>query len=163
MSVGEVPAFARVVCGNIRDLPAESPFETILYIDVLEHIEDDRGELEQAALRLAPGGHLVVLAPAYQTLFSDFDAAIGHHRRYSRDALIALAPPQTKLARAFYLDSVGVLLSIANRFLLRRSMPTAASIALWDRAIVPLSRLFDRLVGFNVGRSVVIVWSKAPL
>ena len=64
----------------------------MLYIDVLEHIEHDLDELARAASHLAPGGHLVVLAPAHQALFSDFDRAIGHYRRYNRAGLQKLAP-----------------------------------------------------------------------
>jgi SAM-dependent methyltransferase len=160
IAIGELPGKARAICGIMRDLPPTPDFDTVLYIDVLEHIEDDRGEVEQAIQRLSPRGHLIILSPAYQALFSAFDAAIGHHRRYSRRSLLALAPPQAKLVKAFYLDSLGVLPSMANRFLLRQSMPTPASITFWDRAIVPLSRFIDPLIGFNAGRSVVAVWSK---
>ena len=46
-------------------LPAEAKFDAILYIDVLEHIEDDRAEMARAAARLKPGGALIVLAPAH--------------------------------------------------------------------------------------------------
>jgi 2-polyprenyl-3-methyl-5-hydroxy-6-metoxy-1,4-benzoquinol methylase len=47
-------------------------FDTILYIDVLEHIEDDQSELAQAVRFLRPGGRLIVLAPAYQALYSPY-------------------------------------------------------------------------------------------
>jgi SAM-dependent methyltransferase len=157
---GKLPGRHQVVCGVLEDLPATSVFDTILYIDVLEHIEDDRGEVKQALQRLSTGGHLIVLAPAYQTLFSAFDQSIGHHRRYSRRRLLDLVPVEAQPVAAYYLDSVGVVLSAANRFLLRQAMPTPASIALWDKAVVPLSRFVDPLLGFNAGRSVVVVWSK---
>ena len=58
-----------VQVGTLRDVAAQR-FDTILYIDVLEHIEDDAGELQQAAELLRPGGRIVVLAPAHQSLFS---------------------------------------------------------------------------------------------
>ena len=57
--------------------PADERFDTILYIDVLEHIDDDLGELARSATHLRPGGHLIVLAPAHQALYSPFDKAIG--------------------------------------------------------------------------------------
>ena len=73
---------SRIVTGTLSAIEPTEQFETILYIDVLEHIEDDASELARAASHLAFGGNLVVLVPAHQFLFSAFDAAIGHYRRY---------------------------------------------------------------------------------
>ena len=146
--------------GTIRSLEATPGFDTILYIDVLEHIEDDRGELEQAARRLRPGGRLCVLSPALGWLFSEFDARIGHYRRYHRAALVALTPPQTRLRLVRYLDCVGLAASLANRFLLRSPMPSRSQIGVWDRLMVPLSRLLDWLLRYRVGKSIVAVWER---
>jgi len=151
---------ARHSHGTIRSLEASSRFDTILYIDVLEHIEDDRGELEQAARRLRPGATLCVVSPALSWLFSEFDARIGHHRRYDRATLVALTPPQTRLRRVRYLDSVGLGASLANRLLLRSSTPTRSQIIFWDRLLVPLSRPVDWLLRYSVGRSILAVWER---
>jgi SAM-dependent methyltransferase len=110
ISDGQLPPGTRLACGVLRDLPDEHAFDTIVYIDVLEHIADDRGELAEAVHRLRAGGHLIVLAPAYQQLFSPFDAAIGHHRRYDRRHLLATAPSDMRCLAAYYLDSLGLLL-----------------------------------------------------
>jgi len=88
--------------GTVADLTAGERFDAILYIDVLEHIEDDRGELSRAAARLKPGGHLVVLSPAHNWLFSRFDASIGHYRRYNKKTLLAAAPRGLTLKRTVY-------------------------------------------------------------
>jgi hypothetical protein len=145
---------------RLRDLPADEVFDTILYIDVLEHIEDDRSETARAAAHLAPGGRLVVLAPAYAWLFSPFDAAIVHYRRYTRATLYQVAPPGLVREAAFYLDMVGLASSAANRVLLGASMPTRAQILFWDRVLVRASRLVDPLLGRRAGRSVVVVWRR---
>lgn len=157
---GELPRDTRVLCGLLRDLPADQCFDSIIYIDVLEHIEDDRKQMAEAAERLRPGGHLVILSPAYQFVFSPFDAAIGHHRRYDRRSLLALTPLSLRPDRMFYLDSLGLGLSLVNRFLFRQSAPTPAAIRTWDAGIVPLSRLLDPLLGFRFGRSIIGVWTK---
>jgi SAM-dependent methyltransferase len=157
---GELPAGTRAVCGILRDLPADLRFDSIVYIDVLEHIEDDRGQLVEAAARLNAGGSLIVLSPAYQFVFSPFDAAIGHFRRYDRHSLLALTPASLQPVRTFYLDSLGLLLSLANRLLLRSPMPSATAIRTWDSAVVPLSRLIDPILRFSTGRSIVAIWSK---
>lgn len=155
---GAVPV--EVQAGTLADLAPERRFDAILYVDVLEHIQDDRGELERAAARLAPGGRLVVLAPAHQALYSEFDRAIGHFRRYDRRTLLALAPPGTERIHAAYLDSAGWLASLANRLLLRRALPTPAQIRTWDGFLVPLSGVLDRLLLGRFGKSVLVVWRR---
>jgi SAM-dependent methyltransferase len=148
------------VCGTLETLAGQQ-FDTIIYIDVLEHIDNDREELNRAASHLRPGGHLTVLSPAHQRLFSPFDAAIGHFRRYNRRMLRALSPPGLRLERVRYLDCAGLILSAANMLLLRQSMPTKAQLRIWDRWIVPISRVFDRLFLYSVGKTIIAVWAKA--
>lgn len=106
------------------------------------------------------GGHLVVLAPAHQMLFTAFDSAIGHFRRYNREALLALTPNGLIPQKAVYLDSVGLLASLGNRFVLRSATPKASQIRLWDNFMVPLSRFIDPLTGYGFGKSVVTVWRR---
>lgn len=157
---GELGDKAQAINGTLHDIPAGTVFDTVMYIDVVEHIADDRGELARAVTHLRPGGRLVVLAPAFNFLFSPFDAAIGHYRRYDARSLTALAPPGCTVERRFYLDSVGFLASAANRFLMRQAMPTRGQIAVWDRLMVPLSRWLDPLVGRWLGKSIVVIWRK---
>jgi SAM-dependent methyltransferase len=160
IATGALPDACRVVDGTIESIPDGAGFDTILYMDVLEHIADDRAELCHAAARLAPAGRLAVLAPAHQFLFSPFDAAVGHHRRYNAASLRALSPPGLRLECCRTLDSVGFFASLANRVLLRSAQPTAGQIGFWDGKLVPLSRLVDPATGFSVGKSVLIVWSR---
>jgi len=147
------------VCGTLASLSGQE-FDTIIYIDVLEHIDNDREELNQAASHLRPGGHLIVLAPAHQRLFSPFDAAIGHFRRYNRPMLRSISPPSLRLEQLIYLDSAGLLLSIANLLFLRKSMPTKAQLRIWDRLVVPVSRVLDRYLFNSVGKSIVGIWRR---
>jgi hypothetical protein len=100
------------------------------------------------------------LAPAHQWLFTPFDQAIGHYRRYTRPMLAALTPESLEIRRLIYMDSVGLAASLANRLLLRQSMPTPRQIAVWDKLMVRLSRVVDPLIGRNFGKSVVAVWRK---
>ncbi|HMA52140.1 MAG TPA: class I SAM-dependent methyltransferase [Magnetospirillaceae bacterium] len=153
-----LPSCCRVAVGDMSALEGDERFDTVLYIDVLEHIADDRAELERAAARLRPGGRLIVLAPAHQWLYSPFDKAVGHHRRYTLAALQRLTPPGVTVESARYLDSVGLLASAANRFLLKASMPTPAQIRLWDDRMVPVSRHIDRLLGHALGKTALMVW-----
>ncbi len=154
------PRRYEVVCGPLQCLKASPQFDTIVYLDVLEHIENDREELDAAAILLRAGGRLIVLSPAHQCLFSPFDAAIGHCRRYDRRMLRSISPAGLRLEQLWYLDSVGLLLSFANRQFLRQSMPTNAQLRFWDRYIVPVSRVLDRCLFGSVGKSIVGIWRR---
>lgn len=160
ISTQQLPGCCRAVSGTLATLPAEPQFDSVIYIDVLEHIADDRAEAERAAQSLKPGGHLIVLGPAHQWLYTPFDKAIGHYRRYSRPSLKAAIPAELSCLSLRYLDCVGLLASLANRLLLRQSMPTRQQIGLWDRAMVPLSQKLDPLLGYGVGKSVLGIWRK---
>ena len=149
-----------VIVGTITDVDPKPQFSTILYIDVLEHIEKDSDELGQAMLRLKPGGFLVVLSPAHSWLFSDFDRNIGHFRRYTKKDLRAIEIEGLRLHRLRYLDSCGLIASASNRLFLRQSMPSLAQIKFWDKFLVPPSRLLDPLLIYAVGKSVLGVWQK---
>ncbi len=80
-----------VVHGGIRDVPAAvGSFDAVVYVDVMEHIEDDRSEVLAATGRLKPGGVLIIGGPAHSWLYSPFDRAIGHYRRYDRRSVETL-------------------------------------------------------------------------
>jgi hypothetical protein len=149
----------RVVVGTTATAELTS-YDSILYIDVLEHIEDDRGELVRAAAHLRENGYLVVLCPAHQGLYSELDKAVGHFRRYDAKSLAACGPASLRLKSAFYLDSVGMLASLANRAVLKQGTPSIGQIKVWDRFMVPLSRLLDPCTGRRLGKSVVAVWQR---
>lgn len=156
-----MPIDPEVVIGCVSDLPGDRLFDAILYIDVLEHIEDDAAELARAAAHLNPGGHVIVLSPAHQLAFSEYDAAIGHYRRYNKSMLRAVEPAGLRRAAMFHLDSLGLMLSLANRFVLRSNNPKPRQIKFWDRWVVPCSRVLDPVVGRSFGRSIVGVWQRA--
>jgi SAM-dependent methyltransferase len=150
----------QVIVGTLKSVKPESRFDALVYIDVLEHIEDDRQELVRAAAMLRPGGRLIVLAPAHQLLYSPFDRAIGHFRRYNRATLLDCQPRSVRLERILYLDSAGLIASSLNRLLLRQSTPTLAQIKTWDRLLVPLSKFIDPVLFYRLGKSILAVWVK---
>jgi SAM-dependent methyltransferase len=149
-----------VVTGTVENLPSTRKFDVVLYVDVLEHIEDDRREMERAASHLKPNGVIIVLSPAHQWLFTPFDEEIGHFRRYTRASLTVAAPPGFHLERMLYVDSAGMLASLGNRFLLKSRMPTEAQIVTWDKVLIPISRWLDRLLSWSVGKTIIAIWRK---
>lgn len=146
--------------GTIDSLNDEQLFDTILYLDVLEHIENDREELIKAVAKLSLNGNLIVLSPAHQWLFTRFDAAIGHYRRYDQTMLKAILPHNVEIVQLIYVDSVGLLASLANKLLLKQSQPTLKQIKLWDNVMVPLSQKIDKILRYKLGKSIILVAKK---
>lgn len=157
---GQLPKCCEVRAGTVADLAADEEFDTVLYIDVLEHIEDDRGEAALASGLLRRGGHLIVLSPAHPWLYTTFDAAVGHYRRYTKESLAAVIPGDLKRLKLCYVDSVGAIASASNRFILHSGKPSTRQILFWDRVLIPLSRVFDPLLDYRIGKSVIGVWRK---
>jgi len=160
MADGDFGAGVEVRQGTLSTLADPDLVDVVIYVDVLEHIEEDRKEIALAAARLRPGGRIVVLSPAYPFLYSPFDASVGHYRRYTATMLRDLIPDRTRELACRYLDCVGLLASSANRLLLKQSLPTVSQVKIWDRLMVPLSRICDPIVRNTFGRSVVMVWEK---
>jgi len=153
-------ATTSIVVGSLNAFADNPCFDCILYIDVLEHIEDDYRQIKMASRLVRPSGHIVILSPAHEWLFSEFDKRIGHLRRYNKDELRKLKPHGWVERNLTYLDSIGVLLSLGNVVALRQAMPSQAQILTWDRLCIPLSQLFDRILLGTVGKSILAVWCK---
>ena len=153
-------ADCRVESETTETIGTNRQFDEILYIDVLEHIENDGLELERASQLLRRGGKIIVLAPAHQWLYTPFDRAVGHFRRYDKSSLSACTPSNYKCLQLAYLDSAGLAASLVNRLALQQAMPSLRQILVWDRFLVSVSRLLD-IITFNaVGKSVLGVWEK---
>lgn len=155
---GRLSACCSAIKGTTGDLPAGELFDAILYIDVIEHIERDAEELLRAKTLLAEGGALIVLVPAHQYLYNEFDRAIGHFRRYDRSMLTAAAPPGMKLAGMRYLDAAGLMASLVNKLFLKQSHPRLEQIRFWNKWLIPVSRVADPLFGFRLGKTLTAIW-----
>lgn len=83
--------FTRLVRGDLG-APAfrAGTFDTVLLLDVIEHLDDDVGFLRHASGLCAPGGRVVIAVPAFQFLWSKHDETFQHRRRYSRRQLRAV-------------------------------------------------------------------------
>lgn len=97
-----------VLPGTLPDgIPTDERFETVLALDVIEHIEDDAASVQALVNRLRPGGLLILTVPAYQWLWSEHDRVNGHFRRYNRGGLAALlAPGPLRIERLSYFNTL---------------------------------------------------------
>ncbi len=134
-------------------------FDAVLYLNVLEHIADDAQELHLAARMLRPGGALLVFGPALEWLYSELDYRAGHYRRYSLRQLRALASAAgLKVASGRYFDVLGVLPYLVVYRLSRHDDIAGSTLWGYDRVVVPLSRLAQRVVRHPpLGKNVILV------
>ena len=145
-----------IIAGTIINI--EETFDTIIYIDVLEHIEESKKEIELIKKRLNKNGHLIILVPAFNYLFSEFDLSIGHFRRYNKKMLRNEINKQLIEKQIFYLDSMGLIASIANKILLKKSTPSIANIKFWDNILVKISKITDRIILYKLGKSLIGIY-----
>lgn len=135
--------------------------DTLLYVNVLEHVADDGAELAVAFRTLAPGGHLCLFVPALRFLYSGFDRALGHFRRYRKGELEGLvhdAGFQCAVSR--YFDLAGILPWWLTFCLLRRKDLGGKSVQLYDRAVVPILRRFEERWTPPAGKNLLLVAKK---
>jgi SAM-dependent methyltransferase len=97
---------APLVRGSIQAIPFAAPFDIVCMFDVLEHLPDEAGALRHVRSLIRPGGRLVMTVPAHMWLWSDFDRASGHCRRYEAADLRARLAEQ-----GFHVDFVSEFMS----------------------------------------------------
>lgn len=142
--------------------PGGEPLDTLFYVNVLEHINDDEAELARARQALKPDGRLCLFVPALPALYSEQDRSVGHFRRYRRREL------HDKLHRAGFairesswFDIAGILpWWLAYRVLRRRVTPGA--VGGYDRWVVPVMRRVESLIPPPIGKNLLLVASPKP-
>ena len=123
-------------------------------MNVLEHIEDDRGALARLRGLLSPEGRLVLLVPAHQFLFGAMDEAIGHWRRYEKEGLESLLESSGfSIEQLFFVNALSTPGWFLNGRLLRRGSVPGVQARLADR-LVPLFRL-ERRLNLPMGLSLI--------
>lgn len=157
---GYLPSFIEIITGTLDGMDSSRKFDAIIYIDVIEHIENDSEELKKAAYFLKPNGHLIILVPAHNYLFSKFDKSIGHYRRYDKDMLANVVPKGFQKVDLLYLDSIGLFASLANKWFLKQDYPKLKQIKFWDNYMIPVSKIMDVISFYSMGKTVVGVWKK---
>lgn len=141
-----------------HQVSAADTFDTIILMNVLEHIKDDEGVLRRLKQRLVPGGRIVVLVPAGPWAFGSTDERLGHYRRYSktsaRDLMARLSLEVEKLR---YYNFIGVWAWWWNAKVTRRQSQNDAQIHLFDRYFVPLISRIEKVLPPPLGQSVLVV------
>ncbi|WP_307849612.1 class I SAM-dependent methyltransferase [Qaidamihabitans albus] len=137
------------------------PVDTLIAINVLEHIEDDTDALRRLSDSIRPGGNIVLFVPGYQQLYGEFDRKVGHFRRYTPGTVTEAAEAaglSVRLARP-----VNFLGAFAWWAAVRKGgagAPNRKLVAIYDRLVVPVTKAVEKVVRVPFGQSVLCVARK---
>ncbi len=135
-------------------------FDSIFALNVIEHIQDDQLAIQNCKKLLKPGGQLIILVPAYQFLYNEFDKSLEHYRRYNKSSLNALMLENDLTpVKSFYFNCVGILGWFVSGAIFKNKTIPEGQMGLYNK-LVPLIKMIDSLVLKKIGLSVVSVTKK---
>lgn len=135
-------------------------FDTVVALNVVEHIEDDKKAVQHCVELLKPGGHLIVLVPACQVLYNSFDKELGHFKRYAGRSLRALEKAAgLEVIHQQYFNAAGIPGWFINGSLLRRRLIPRKQLMIFDK-LIPVLKLADRISFHSIGLSTIAVGRK---
>lgn len=138
-------------------------FDTVICLNVLEHVEDHDRALKFMHSVLEPGGRAVILVPAFMFLYGTIDKKIGHYRRYTRRELL----PRMRAAgffveSSFYMNVIGMAGWLWNNRIRRIPEEDAGQIQIFDRFIAPWAEKVENLIPPPFGLSLIAIGHKQP-
>lgn len=139
----------------------EKSYDSVVMVNVLEHIEDDRMALSQCFRILRPGGHLLILVPALQFLYSDMDKSVGHFRRYERaDLENKIQTADFFLQDLRYFDAIGIIPWLLFNTLGGATEFNPKLMGLYDKIFVPVSRTIETIVRPPIGKNLIGIFRR---
>lgn len=163
----DYPSVKKVLKIDLQDdlfeqhyLDLKDSFDTVILINVIEHLADDAIAINNCKYFLKKNGKLIVLAPANSILYTDFDAEIGHFRRYNNNDLTHLFRlNKMDIEKKFYFNCLGIPGWFVFNKLLKRKRISSTSMKAYDN-LLPIAKLLDKLVLNRIGLSEIVVGVK---
>jgi 2-polyprenyl-3-methyl-5-hydroxy-6-metoxy-1,4-benzoquinol methylase len=135
-------------------------FDTVVASNVVEHIREDKLAIQNCMDMLKPGGHLIILVPAHQTLYNEFDRELGHFIRYTKRSLIGLLKHAgLRVLHHQYFNAAGIAGWVLNGGIRKKKLIPAAQLRFFDM-MLPFIKLVDILTFHQIGLSVIAVGQK---
>lgn len=150
------------IFADVRDeIAAKSVPDSIIYINVLEHIEDDQGELKLIHQTLEDGGKCLLFVPALQALYGNFDRKLGHFRRYrKRELEDKCEAAGFKILKSTYFDFAGVMPWFVKYRLLGSEELGGGAVDLYDRLVVPIVKKIESAIKVPIGKNILLIAEK---
>lgn len=135
--------------------------DTVVCMNVLEHVKNDVESAKILIECLPTGGHLAIILPAMHSLYSDLDKEYGHFRRYEEQDIIRMAKEigGVELVRNEYFNGIGIVGWWANHVVLKRKQLPPRQVLGYDRLVVPVVMALEKWIRPVRGLSLV-VWIK---
>jgi SAM-dependent methyltransferase len=133
--------------GLPADVPLREPVDTVVLMNVLEHIEDDVAALNALAAVTRPAGRIVIWVPGYMQLYGDFDRKVGHVRRYTPKTLGTVVDRAGLVSEV--LKPINFLGGIAWWLAVRKSgvgYPKPRLVKIYDHTVVPTTRAIEKVI-----------------
>jgi SAM-dependent methyltransferase len=135
-------------------------FDSVIAINVLEHVEDDEFAFQQLYNMLRKGGILIVLVPCHKFLYNVIDKHIGHFRRYTKRELESkVKQTPFTIGRIYYFNMLGIIGWYVNGTLAHKPQISGTASQAFDR-LVPLSKYIEKITCQKIGLSIICYLSK---
>jgi SAM-dependent methyltransferase len=149
--------FAKVA----EQIKKEEQPDSIIYVNVMEHIEDDEAELRAVYETLEKDGRVFIFVPALPWLFGGFDKRIGHYRRYTKTELEnKCIGAGFRILKSVYFDFAGIVPWGIKYRILKSDTLDVRSVKFYDRFVVPAARVVESLIAPPIGKSVLLIAEK---
>ena len=135
--------------------------DSIIYVNVMEHIRDDEAELHKVHQTLDEGGRVFIFVPALRWLYGSFDEQIGHFRRYTLPELKDKCRRSGfKVIKSTYFDLAGVAPWWVKYRLLKSSTMESSAVKVYDKYIVPAARVVESIISPPIGKNIILIAEK---
>ena len=148
----------RTLKANIDQVHLDGEADSLVAVNVLEHVEDDEAFLRAAARIVAPGGHLLLFVPAHQFLFGSLDRAFDHYRRYTKAGLSSLLSRSGwEPVRVSNVNIAGILPWLLAGKVFRSTTIGLRQMQLFDNLVVPVMRRIESIREPFIGQSLLVI------
>ena len=149
--------------GYLEEFAPSLKANSVIAVNVLEHVERDAEFLHAAHSALVPGGYLLILVPALPAIFGSLDRAFDHYRRYTRSGLTSqIQTAGFEIEKLHYLNMLGVAAWFASGRIMRRTTLGRDQVRFYDRFVVPALRQIETWVKPPIGQSLLAI-ARKPL
>jgi len=139
----------------------ETQFDSVIALNVIEHISDDIKALKNIDGLLKPGGKAIIMVPAFQFAYGTIDKLDGHYRRYRKNELVnKMNEAGFTAIKAKYFNSIGLLAWYYTNKIARNSSTSRTKVKIYDSSVVPFISKAERLITPPFGQSVIAIGEK---
>ena len=148
---------------NLVNSIKKNYYDVIFSSNVLEHIEDDKKQVDTLSKSIKANGILITYLPAFNCLWSKMDDHVGHYRRYNRKKIYNLLNSNFVILENNYVDFVGFFLTLIFKFSSNSKKPSAFSLKIFDNFLLPVSIFFDYFFSKFIGKNIFTVAKKREI